>query len=94
MMVMMMAITPSLKASSLALFILVQTHPEIGAVRIDFPYLPLCCPVNRNDRENSMKGPFAVSAKSYKGKIPARTGRPVLTYINRAAGRSTVMADH
>jgi hypothetical protein len=35
---------------------------------------------------------FAVSAKSYKGKIPARTGRPVFSYITTATAGSTVEA--
>jgi hypothetical protein len=33
---------------------------------------------------------FAVSAKSYKGNFPARTGRPAFSYIRTAAVGSTV----
>jgi hypothetical protein len=36
---------------------------------------------------------FAVSVKSYKGKIPARTGWPAFTYIRTAADGSTVAPD-
>ena len=46
-----------------------------------------CWGVNHEPRE------VRVSEKSYTGKIHAHMGRPVLTYINTPAGRSTVLAD-
>src|SRR5258708_4962074 len=94
MMVMMMAMTPSLKASSLALFILVPScskplPPDDDGndgghkpSALDFPLSLYATP-----REVNV---LAVSAKSYKGKIPPRTGRPAFSYIRTAAAGSTV----
>jgi hypothetical protein len=83
MMVMMMAMTPSLKASSLLLLIRFEFYSKpLRPCRSRSIFVPLL-----------PHGTLAVSEKSYEGKIRARRGRPVLTYINIAAARSTVMAD-
>src|SRR5258708_5015914 len=44
---------------------------------------------NEGKAMSSSKWTFAVSAMSYMGKIPARTGRPAFSYIRTAAAAST-----